>query len=371
MQLSSLTPQNIRSLAPALLLVATWALCSSPKAKAETSSLQLAACPDEPGELPIEEVRHEDYPEMGCVSVQNGADAFSTCARKVLKIARGSNNTSDAVAKLRSCLSSNGNATMLIGHGNAGSIRTGGGASVPFPNQIIGGNGDWQDALRDLNRLAKKITLFSCHTGAEASGRAFVDKLHAVTSATISAQNSMVFCSTDRKSLYLHTRKVWTVSPGGPTTPTGTLVPDELAYSCLRLVNENGQGCQSPIPKPFFSRVELTAIETPLVHASAIDLQHLSGPLSSKKNLKESLSFTAQLVEQIIGFCQPVKVVADARPYGSLVLTINGKIKRFNILDTGSLLQDNDHPQVLYLMDEAKFQILETALRDQLQVLLR
>ena len=350
------------TIAVAMTLLAASAMCSDENKKMSSS---LAACTQSPSsEVPVREVSTGEFPEIGCISVENGYDDFSSCVREIFSLSEGSNNTREAAQILHSCLATNQNVGMLIGHGDPGAIRPGNGDSIPASDQIIAGpRSDWEQDLAELQGI-KQLTLFSCQTGANEAGQNLVENLSRALHATIRAQNSIVFCSTERRRLYLHNDQHvhWiSASPGQAAAPLPAQAVDPtVSGSCLRVVTDEKGGCET---SPSRTSVHITNISSAAIPDGSIPRY------SSKHNPGFAdliVPLLQNFVEADIDFCNPMRAVADASPTGMMTVELNGKKKTFVILGD-TLPQDPDHPGVLYWMNRRAFQQLEIAIQTHFQ----
>jgi hypothetical protein len=351
-------------MATIVIAITLLAACATRADTKKKMSPSIAACTQSPvSEIPVREVNVGEFPEVGCISVENGYDDFSSCARDIFSTSEGSNNTGEAAQTLHSCLAANQNVGMLIGHGDPGAIRTGNGDSIPAPNQIISGpRTDWEQDLAELQGI-KQLTLFSCQTGANQAGQSLVENLSQALHATVRAQNSIVFCSKERRRLYLHNDQLvhWiTASPGQAAAPLPAQAVDPtVSGSCLRVVTDDNGGCEE-----FHSKA---AVQITNISSAAIPDGSIATSLSKHNpGFVDTTPLLQDFVQNGIDFCNPIRAVADASPTGMMTVELNGKEKKFVILGD-TLLQDPDHPGVLYWMNRRGFQQLEIAIQAHLR----
>jgi hypothetical protein len=182
---------------------------------------------------------------VDCVSVASGRDPFSVNAIATYpQFAPPTNSTDQTGVRLFRCLGPGNLSAMLIGHGDAGLIRTGGGNQPPAvgAHQKIWYQNlyEWQKALAPLsNEHVSEIVLFGCSTGAGNDGAQLLNLVARITQAKVRASSYLVYC--DKGQLYLDKFAQWVeASPTVPAVPVQEPIIDVQSYNTLKLWYEQG-----------------------------------------------------------------------------------------------------------------------------------
>jgi hypothetical protein len=186
----------------------------------------------------------DPIPLAACTTIDGDDDdkdsrKFLRCAKKALKLAhipyssngpliKSNNQLKHAFANLAAC--SNPGTAMVIGHGQSGEVRVGGGdqaieddnlrdithiADILDSHAGVHRNpGIWEPLIEDIRSKFKMVTLLGCQTGATPSGNKLVADFSSAVGSKVRAPMSRVWCD-DNYQLRLEKGAGWAEAKDG------------------------------------------------------------------------------------------------------------------------------------------------------------
>jgi hypothetical protein len=296
-----------------------------------------------------------------CVVVQGGNEGPTPCMRALFGV-EGSSNITDAANKLKACLKQTPQApALLIGFGDPGQIDVGD-HEPPSPNQLVTfwNDGSWSSEFQDAfdGAHSPNLTLLGCWTGAQSEGVQLLEKMRVATQTIVRAQNSVVFCRTDldpKPKVYLDEQAEW-VEAG----PTKQSTPQPISQRAKGL--SDGTICLRERPGEPPQCVKIDPNSAPgqgikVLRFMDFTFSALDGAPGDRNFIQLQQTLTKELMNQI-DFSRPFEPgIPYLRTTGSFDLLVKNEPRHF-VVYGDAILQDKDHPEVLYWVNKPGFRQL-------------